>query len=89
MPSVKTINKQTELDVNIQLAKLAYRLLLKEIHGDQSTEENQQHMATQSSSSPTIEQTVLQTEPEIKFQHLEFSLQHLKHEVKKVINKRK
>jgi hypothetical protein len=35
----KTVNNQTELDVNVQLAKLAYRLRLKEIFEEQSTNE--------------------------------------------------
>lgn len=35
----KTVNNQTELDVNVQLAKLAYRLRWKEIFEEQSTNE--------------------------------------------------
>ncbi|XP_028416688.1 uncharacterized protein LOC114540877 [Dendronephthya gigantea] len=98
VPSMKTINKRTELDVNVQLAKLAYRLRWKEIHSKQSVNDNQQHTQEPTQSAPyqTIEPTIEQcpfdkfcTAPETKFQHLESSLQHLKHEVKKVISKHK
>ena len=98
VPSIKTINKRTEFDVNVQLAKLTYRLRWKEIHLEHTTAENEQPTATQNSSTHmyTIEQTIEHSPfdkyckaPDTKFQHLESSLQHLKHEVKKVINKHK
>jgi hypothetical protein len=82
--SIKTIKKRTEFDVNVQLVKLAYRLRWKEIHLEQSTAENEQPTAAQNSSSHTIEQTIEHCPfdkyckaPDIKFQHLESSLQHL------------
>ena len=98
VPSIKTINKRTEFDVNVQLAKLAYRLRWKEVHLEYTTAENEQPTATQNSSTLmyTIEQTIEHSPfdkyceaPNTKFQHLESSLQHLKHEVKNVINKYK
>jgi hypothetical protein len=93
VPSTKTINKHTELDVNVQLAKLAYRLRWKEIHSDQSTNESQSSNTSDVNAYQTIERTIELCHfdkyckaPETKFQCLESSLQHLKHEVKKVIN---
>ncbi len=60
VPSIKTINKRTEFDVNVQLAKLTYRLRWKEIHLEHTTAENEQPTATQNSSTHmyTIEQTI-------------------------------
>jgi hypothetical protein len=47
-------HKQTELVINVQLAKLAYWLWWEEAHLEQSTEENEQSTAAQNSSSHTI-----------------------------------
>jgi hypothetical protein len=84
VPSIKTINKQTEFEVNVQLANLVYRLRWKEIHLEQTTLENEQPTVTQNSSTHTIEQTIEHYHfdkyckaPDTNFQHLESSLQHL------------
>ena len=91
----KTVNNQTELDVNVQLAKLAYRLRWKEIFEEQSTNETDS-LTAGNATVETIEEKIYHcpfekfcTAPDTKFYHLETSLQHLKHEVRKVINKHK
>ena len=91
----KKFSKQTELDINVQLAKLSYRLGWKEIFADSSESEN--HYAGPSYSEPqTIFEAIEHSPfdkpcraPDVKFEHLESSLQLLKHEVHKVINKHK
>ena len=95
VPTTKTINSKIELEVNVQLAKLAYLLRWKEIHNE-LTATNDAQQPVHSVSSESIEQAIERCPfdkyckaPETKFQHLELSLQHLKYEVKKVINKHK
>ena len=90
---IKAINSKTELEVNVQLATLAiYCVVKKYIHSELSaTNDNQQPVQSQNIKQ-TIERCPFNKHckaPETKFQHLELSLEHLKYECKKVINKRK
>ena len=91
----KKFLKQTEIDINVQLAKLAYRLRWKEIFTDSSESENH-YVRASYSESQTIFEAIEHSPfdkpcraPDVKFEHIESSLQLLKHEVNKVINKHK
>ena len=91
----KKFSKQTELNINVQLAKLAYQLRWREIFKDSSEYDN--HPARPSYSEPqTIFEAIEHSPfdkpsraPDVKFEQLESSLQLLKHEVNKVMNKHK